>query len=175
VRAYPQAYIADFGGDPLNVALAHYLKFGRNEGRTWSEEVGTRDLYLAAKDVWRITAAQLDQTMGWVAGSTNAWARANNLPEFAVGTNYVPQDMLAQVHEGERIIPAADNAALFAMLNDGSRRDDVLVAEIKALRAEVARLRTENMAAQTSIATNTRKSAQALEQWDADGMPEVRS
>lgn len=31
------------------------------------------------------------------------------LPSFAVGTPYVPRDMIARIHRGERIIPAADN------------------------------------------------------------------
>lgn len=42
------------------------------------------------------------------------------LTQFAVGTNYVPNDMIAQIHAGERIIPAADNRALMAALNDNS-------------------------------------------------------
>lgn len=41
-----------------------------------------------------------------------AAAAAVNVPQFAVGTNYVPADMLAVVHKGERIIPEADNAKL---------------------------------------------------------------
>jgi hypothetical protein len=37
---------------------------------------------------------------------------------LAVGTNEVPNDMIAQIHAGERIIPAADNKALMAAIND---------------------------------------------------------
>jgi hypothetical protein len=34
------------------------------------------------------------------------------LPSFAVGTNYVPNDMIANIHKGEMIIPAAEAAAM---------------------------------------------------------------
>jgi hypothetical protein len=33
------------------------------------------------------------------------------LPSFDVGTDYVPHDMIAKVHRGEKIVPAAENAA----------------------------------------------------------------
>lgn len=34
------------------------------------------------------------------------------LPSFDVGTDYVPRDMIAQIHEGERITPKAFNPAI---------------------------------------------------------------
>lgn len=38
---------------------------------------------------------------------------------YAQGANVVPTDMIAQVHAGERIIPAADNSALMAAVGAG--------------------------------------------------------
>ncbi|WP_198116935.1 phage tail length tape measure family protein [Massilia rhizosphaerae] len=69
-----------------------------------------------------------------------------SLHPFAVGTNFIPEDMPAMVHKGERIIPAADNRALMARLTSPSSNNDALVAEVKALRQEIAQLRTNNSA-----------------------------
>ena len=90
---------------------------------------------------------------------------------FAVGTNYVPQDMLAQIHEGEAIIPAPFNPERYAMASGNT----ALIEEIKALRAEVGRLREEQRAGQNAIAANTRKTAQILVKFDTDGMPATQT
>lgn len=52
-----------------------------------------------------------------------------SLPSFAVGTDYVPNDMVAKIHQGERITPARFNQRA-----DESTSD--LLLEIKALRID---------------------------------------
>ncbi|WP_313332178.1 phage tail length tape measure family protein [Comamonas sp.] len=75
---------------------------------------------------------------------------------FAVGTNYVPYDMTANIHQGERIIPAADNRALMAALNTQGGGNAELVQEVKAMRAELQ-----------AINHNTASSAQSGHSLDA--------
>jgi hypothetical protein len=58
------------------------------------------------------------------------------VPAFSKGTNLIPSDMLAMVHQGEAIVPAAYNPA-----NGGSMGNtDRLEALVAGLTAEVQRL-----------------------------------
>jgi hypothetical protein len=93
------------------------------------------------------------------------------VPGFAVGTNYVPHDMLAQIHQGEAIIPAPFNPAKYGK----DSGNDALVAEIKALRAQVESLQKSTEAGQNAIAANTRKTATVLTKFDIDGLPATRT
>lgn len=43
---------------------------------------------------------------GWLS-SLGGWA--SSLMSFDVGTDFVPEDMIAKIHKGERIVPAAQN------------------------------------------------------------------
>lgn len=50
----------------------------------------------------------------WSAATTAGMGNASavlNIPKFDVGTNYVPEDMLAMIHKGEKIVPAKYNRA----------------------------------------------------------------
>lgn len=82
-----------------------------------------------------VTAAQLEEILGMSAGQANAWALSHGLPAFDVGTNMVPRDMVAKIHEGEAIIPKAYNPAAGGV--SGNARLESLV---EGLTKEVQRL-----------------------------------
>ena len=53
-----------------------------------------------------------------------AFAQTMAFGSFAQGANVVPRDMIAQIHAGERIIPAADNSAIMSAVTGGGRGGD---------------------------------------------------
>ncbi|PUA95527.1 tape measure domain-containing protein [Acidovorax sp. 107] len=83
-------------------------------------------------------------------------AGTGNVPSYDVGTNYVPRDMLAQIHEGEAIVPKAYNPAANPGMGGGNGQMEALLA---ALLEQNARLETrlaaiEGHTQDTSRATN---------------------
>jgi phage-related minor tail protein len=78
-----------------------------------------------------------DKYMGWAQGTTNAWATANGFPAFAQGSNYLPNDTMALLHEGEAVIPKAYNPYNPNATGAGNARLESLV---QGLTAEVQRL-----------------------------------
>ncbi len=63
---------------------------------------------------------------------------ALGMASFDVGTNYVPSNMIAQVHKGERIIPEADNRALMdAVGRGGPGRDGAVHLHIHPTRSNI--------------------------------------
>jgi len=92
---------------------------------------------------------------------------------FAVGTNYLPSTMPILAHEGERIIPAADNRELMRRLTSPSENNQVLVAAVARLTREVESMRAEMFQAMYQTAKNTGRSANSLEHIDRVGV-EIR-
>ena len=89
--------------------------------------------------------SDLSALSGLFGSDWEAWFKANGL-SFAVGTNYVPHDMVAQIHKGERIIPEADNRALIAAVNGGGQGDS------GALVSAINRLTEQNEALEKRLA-----------------------
>lgn len=97
-------------------------------------------------------------------------AQAAALPSFAVGSNYIPKDMTANIHAGEEITPrpyvdlqraARDEAN--ALLSRLVTSNEAAQAELKVLRRDIADIRRTNQ----NMDWTTDK-------WDNEGMPEVR-
>ncbi|MDO9277128.1 MAG: tape measure protein [Polaromonas sp.] len=138
---------------------------------------GDSDLITAAKLVYQsavggVSTSQFNAAAAAVGGDIYGATGWNGDPEsfralygFAAGTNSVPYDMTANIHAGERIIPAADNRLLMARLSSPQGSSE-LIAEVRALRAEVQGVNEEmkglRIEAQAS-ASNTNKTARLLE------------
>lgn len=85
----------------------------------------------------------------------------SNLPSYDVGTSSVQGDQIAQIHNGERIIPATDNRELMARLRN---------PDSSALIAEVGKLRQENQAQGVAMVQATQKMAKILDKFDNQGI-----
>jgi hypothetical protein len=80
-----------------------------------------------------------------IPASVRAVASMPSLPAFAVGTDYVPTDMLALIHQGEQIVPKAYNP--HANGQGAGRTDDllqVLIVEVRSLHARLAVVERHN-------------------------------
>ena len=99
------------------------------------------------------TEGEIARAIGWDQSKVREFFAGAGIPQFATGTNYVPSNMLAQIHEGEAIIPKAYNPAA------GGSGNAELIAEIRALREEVRQLQQSS----STTATATKKTAAMLE------------
>jgi tape measure domain-containing protein len=62
-----------------------------------------------------------------------------NMPSYAVGTDYVPNDGPAMIHQGERIIPASQNASLASDSKQMVSLLSTLVSKVAALEYDMGR------------------------------------
>jgi hypothetical protein len=102
-------------------------------------EATAKELRRIYVDDWGIDSGGMARITGMSKADVLSWFKRwdPTLPAFATGTDFVPEDMIAQIHQGERIIPAADNAELMANIGDRNRTNEVLVSEIKKLNQKI--------------------------------------
>ena len=109
----------------------------------------------AATKLSATSSIELARTRGWLAASLEETLKqlGVKLPAFAVGTNYVPRDMVALLHAGEAVVPKAYNPAAGAMPATGvplftppsyQAGDSEVVRELQQLRSQVDRLALQN-------------------------------
>ncbi|QNN56492.1 hypothetical protein H9K76_18420 [Diaphorobacter ruginosibacter] len=111
----------------------------------------------------------ISSVMGWSFRDLVAAGKNLGIPQFAKGTNYVTQDTLAVVHQGERIMSKGDNRALFTVLENGQESDKT--ARLEAL---VERLIDRVEVIGGELVRQELRVAKVLEQFNTDGMPSQR-
>lgn len=107
------------------------------QGLSWQEADkanSAKALYQVAMEVGA-TQADIARISGYSLESILALFDKANIPRFAVGTNYVPQDMVAMLHKGEAVVPSVYNPANGGSSSDGQLIQS-LISEIQLLRAE---------------------------------------
>lgn len=170
------AYQQYLGRDPEVGAIDWWSNQAANgvdvvKGIANSNEAKIQDLYksllgrsgeAAGVDFWEAALAA-GQSLDQIKAGFQASAEYKGLHPFAVGTNYVPRDMPAYIHEGEAIIPAADNRELMARLSSPAGNSDAAAAEIRELRRENAEWRAMQEASLYSIAKYALSTADSLE------------
>lgn len=122
------------------------------------------------------SAVELARMRGWLAGSLTETLTSLGLdvPKFDVGTNYVPRDMLAMIHEGEAIVPKAFNPAagggLFpaSFAPAGASGQSVsgvaeLVGEMREVRRELVALREQDYTNTLSVQRLNLRTAKTME------------
>ncbi|MBP7645350.1 MAG: phage tail length tape measure family protein [Comamonas sp.] len=108
------------------------------------------------------TQAQLEGLRAIVAALTG-----QSIPGFAVGTNYVTQDMTARIHQGEAIIPKAFNPWAGGKMPMGGGDSAAVVAQQREHREE-------QRAQAAAIVRLLQDGNRILMRWESLGMPEER-
>jgi hypothetical protein len=124
----------------------------------------------AGKTFW-MNALQNGTSMAEVTKDFYNSPEYTGIPSFDVGTNDVPNDMLAKIHKGERIIPAADNAELKQRLKDGASDTKV---DTSALEAKIDDLIEVMQTGDVANVQKTNELFKIVREWNLNGMPPER-
>ncbi len=117
----------------------------------------------SAAAVQAVTGADVARVRGQIAASLEATMEAlkQGAPQLDVGTNYVPQDMLAMVHRGEAIVPRAYNPAA----GGSAPSSAALQVQFERMNAELEGLRAE----MRSVAAASAQTARILQRVTPNG------
>lgn len=124
------------------------LKYGADNGLSHDDPAVLKAINAAVYGTG-ITQADIAKAYGVPEDDIARLFAGVGLPKFDVGTNRVPRTGLAVVHEGEAIIPKAYNPWAGGGQAGGNAE---MVAELRALREEVAQLRAVSQATASSTA-----------------------
>lgn len=111
--------------------------------------------------------AQVNKTTGLQTDTDwDLLRKLAGIPGYAVGANYIPNNQLAVLHEGEAVIPKAFNpwaGGGFGAMGNTAR-----------LEAQMDQLLDDNRRQAGEIIRLNARIARLMERWDGDGMPPQR-
>jgi hypothetical protein len=105
-------------------AIRDYITSAMGAGLSGTDLANT--IASKAKEVGT-NEAEIARAIGWDQSKVRDFFAGAGIPQFAVGTNYVPADTLAYIHQGEAIVPAAYNPAATGV---GNARLESLVEKL---------------------------------------------
>lgn len=106
---------------PLQSSFARFFEFGKmGFSRLWQDMKNGFKAALAQMAAQMVTSG-IFRILGMIVGGPVGLSIGSlAMPSFAVGTPYVPRDMVANIHEGERILTKSENRAFSAGEMGGS-------------------------------------------------------
>ena len=108
---------------------------------TANGKITAKQVYNTLLD-WGVNSSLVATILGTTKTEVLNWFKFydSSIPSFAQGINAVPEDMLAQIHKDERIMPAADNRLLLQSLSNRNDTNLELINEMKELNQKIERL-----------------------------------
>ena len=105
-----------------------------------------------------VTEAEIVSSWGGGASDWRKFFDAAGVPQFEVGTNYVPRDMMAMLHEGEEVTPKAWNPAAGGRAGNNAE----MAAALRAMADRLDRIEANTRAAAGHAAATDRKLARVI-------------
>ena len=143
----------------IESAVSDYKKFNTDYYKNWANpQAATQAGFLSF--MTSRTPDMATYANSWQGPNLTAALAALGLPGYAVGTPFVPEDGLAYLHKGEMVVPAAYNPNNVGVQSGSGNAE--LIAEVRALRAELQAIRAATTATAGHTAGTDRKLARVI-------------
>lgn len=134
-------------------AIKDYITSAMGGGLTGTALANT--IAAKAKEVGT-TEGEIARAIGWDQSKVREFFAGAGIPQFAVGTDYLPRDTLAMLHEGEQIVPKAYNP------NAPGNSNSETAAALRALADRLDRIEANTRATAGHTAGTDRKLARVI-------------